>query len=391
MAISNLAYIDETGYHFSDYPGVLSYLENAYREIYGQDVYIDADSQDGQLLAIFASAIYDALALGASTYNSFSPSTAQGVGLSRNVKINGIARKTSTYSTVDLYLVGQVGAVITNGQAEDILNQKWNLPASVTIPSGGSITVTATAANVGAVSAAANTITTIATPTLGWQTVNNPAQVTEGAPIELDAQLRIRQSKSVAIPSLSVFDGIIGAVASLDGVTRYRGYENDTNSTDANNIPAHSISLVVEGGVTQEIGDTIAIKKTPGTGTFGTTTVTTYDEYGMPNAINFYRPTAATISVEVDITALLGYTSGYETLIAQAIAETINVLDIGDDVLLTKLYVPANLPGTAAGATFDITQIQIKKNAGSFAASNITIAFNEVAECDPSDVTVNVS
>ena len=91
------------------------------------------------------------------------------------------------------------------------------------------------------------------------------------------------------------------------------------------------------------------------------------------------------------ITPLTGYTTGFADLIAAAVADSIRNLEIGDDVLITKLYVPANLPGTAAGATFDISLLRIKKNAGSFGTSNLTLAFNEVAECDPAvDVTVIV-
>ena len=391
MAIADLVYVDATGFHYPDYPTVLEQLKDEYRTIYGNDVYLEADSQDGQWVAVMALAIFDTMQVAAAVYNSFSPLTAQSDALSRNVKINGILRRVATYSQVDLRIVGQVGTTINNGQAEDTLGQKWNLPVSVTIPVGGEITVTAQAADIGDVSAAAGTITKIATPTLGWQTVENLLPAVEGEPVESDAELRVRQTVSTAIPSLSVLDGTVGAVASLAGVTRFRGYENDSNATDANGIPAHSIAIVVEGGDAQAIGDAIATKKTPGTGTYGTTTVTTYDAYGLPNDINFFRPTPATIGVEVTVQALTGYTTGFADLIAAAVAEQINNLQIGDDVLITKLYVPANLPGNAAGSTFDITQLRIKKNAGAFGTSNVGLAFNEVAECDPTtDVTVIV-
>lgn len=391
MAIADLVYVDATGFHYPDYPTVLQYLTDEYKAIYGADTYLAPDSQDGQWLAIQALAIFDTMQVAAAVYSSFSPLTAQADALSRNVKINGIRRRAATYSTADLLIIGTAGTVIVNGQAEDTLGQKWNLPASVTIPPGGSVTVTATAVDIGAITAAANTINKIATPTLGWQSVDNVAAATVGDPVETDAELRRRQTFSTALPSLTVLDGTVGAVASLAGVTRFRGYENDSNATDANGIPAHSIAIVVEGGDQQAIGDAIAIKKTPGTGTYGTTTVTTYDQYGLPNLINFFRPTPATIGVEVTVQALTGYTTGFADLIAAAVAASIQALEIGDDVLITKLYVPANLPGQAAGATFDITQLRIKKNAGAFGTSNLTLAFNEVAECDPAvDVTVIV-
>jgi len=389
--IAELAYIDETGFHFADYPTVLAAVQDEYRLIYGEDIYLEADSQDGEWLAVVSLAIYETLALAASTYNSFSPLTSLRDSLSRNVKINGIRRRVPTFSTADLTIVGQAGTEILGGVAEDVLGQKWALPASVVIPLAGEIVVTATAVDIGAISAAPDSINKIATPTLGWQTVNNVLAATEGEPVETDAQLRQRQEVSTSLPSLSVLEGIVGAVASLEGVTRFKGYENDDDVPDADGLPAHSIAIVVEGGDAQEIGDAIALKKTPGTKTYGTTPVTTVDKYGLINVINFFRPTEATIGVEVTIEALTGFTTGFETLIKQAVVDHINALKIGADVLITKLYVPANLPALEAGATFDITQIRIKKNAGAFGTTNIVLAFNEVAAAELADVTIIVT
>lgn len=387
--LSDLVYVDATGFHYPDYPTILAQITQEYRNIYGSDVYLEPDSQDGQWLAVLSLALYDSFQVAANVYSSFSPLTAQSDALSRNVKINGIRRRVATYSTADLVIVGQAGTIITNGIAEDTLGQKWIIPAT-TIPPAGTITVTATAEQIGAINALANTINKIATPTLGWQTVNNLAAATIGIPVETDAQLRARQAISTALPSLSVMEGIVGAVASLAGVTRYKGYENDETATDSNGIPGHHISVIVEGGNTQAIAEAIASKKTPGTGTFGTTSASVTDRYGVPNLIRFYRPTVATISAEVTIRALPGYTSGFADQIKSAIADAINALQIGEDVLITKLYVPANLPGQAAGGTFDISLLRLKKNAGAFGTGNVSMLFNEVAQCTPGNVTVIV-
>jgi len=391
MAIADLVYVDKTGFHYPDYPTVLDYLKQEYRAIYGADTYLEADSQDGQWVSILALAMFDSMQVAATVYNSFSPLTAQADALSRNVKINGIARLVASYSTVDLRIVGTAGTVITNGQAEDTLGQKWKLPTTVTIPVGGEIVVTATAVEIGSVGAAANTVNKIATPTLGWQSVNNAAAATSGDPIESDAELRLRQSQSTMIPSLSVMEGIVGAVASLAGVSRYRGYENDGTTTNADGITAHTIALVVEGGTTQAIAEAIAAKKTPGTKTQGTTSYTTYDQYGIANIINFYRPTVATIGIEVSLTALNGYLSTTGDLIKAALKAYIDTLEIGDDVLITKLYTPANLLNADVTNTYNVTQIRIKKNAGSFGTSNLTLAFNEIAQTALADVTLVVT
>jgi uncharacterized phage protein gp47/JayE len=389
MAIGDLVFVDAAGLKYPDYPTVLEYLKNEYRAIYGADTYLEADSQDGQWVSILALSMYETMLVAAAVYNSFSPLTAQSDALSRNVKINGIARLIATRSQVDLRIVGQAGTIITNGQAEDTLGRKWRLPASVTIPVGGEITVTAVAVEFGSIAAAANTINKIATPTLGWQSVNNLSPAVEGDPVESDAELRRRQAVSTMIPSLSVMEGIVGAIASLQGVKRYRGYENDTNDTDDDNIPAHSIALVVEGGDTTSIAETIANKKTAGTGTHGTTSVVVNDQYGVPNTIKFFRPTPATISVEVSLTARTGYLSTTADQIKAAVAAYLNDLEIGDDIFITKLFVPANLSNLPVGDTFNVTQVRIKKNAGSFQTTNIVLAFNELAECDPAtNVTV---
>jgi uncharacterized phage protein gp47/JayE len=391
MAIADLCYVDAAGFHSPDYPTVLSELQTSYQSIYGADVYLQPDSQDGQWLAIQALAIFDTIALCESVYNSFSPSIAQGDALSRQVRINGLARLVPSLSQVDLVMVGVTGTTITNGMAIDTLGQQWMLPASVVIPGGGTITVTALAAQAGAVLASANTITQIGTPTLGWQTVNNHAMATPGNPVESDAALRLRQAEAAALPSRSIMEGLVGALASVPGVSSAFGYENATDTTDSNGLPPNSIAMVVQGGDDQAIADIIRLKKTPGTATYGTTPETSIDAYGFPSLINFFRPSPATVSVEITITPLQGYTSAFSTEFAQAVASYISALQIGSDVMLSTLYVPVYLPAPA-GKTYNVTLIRLKKNSGSFAVADVPLLFNELPVCDPvANVTVIVT
>lgn len=383
--------IDDAGILKPDYDDVLAYLAAEFRTIYGEDIYIDPDSQDGQMLAIFAAAIDDANAMAVQVYNAFSPSSARGVGLSSVVKINGIKRFVPSFSTVDLLITGQAGSTIVNGIAQDPAGAQWLLPASVTIPVDGDITVTATAKDAGALLAAPGTITTIGTPTRGWQTVTNPAEAVAGQPVELDATLRRRQTVSTALPSRTVFDGTIGAVASISGVTRWKGYENDTGVTDANGLPPHSISVVVLGGDATAIAQAIADKKGPGCATYGTTSVDITDEFGVTRAIKFYRPTTATIKVAVAVTAQAGFTTAIETAIKQAIVDWVNGLDIGEDVEFAEIYVPANLNGDVARRTYKITGLTIAKNAGAPGTADLAIAFNEAPTAALTDITITVS
>ena len=393
MTLTTLApTIDANGITAPTYADVLAFLQDQYRSIYGADTYLEPDSQDGQLLGVFAKAISDVNSVAIAIYRSFSSATAQGDALSSNVKINGIARKIASYSSADLVLIGQAGKTITNGAAKDTNGVQWMLPATVTIPPSGTITVTATCATIGDVSARAGTINQIATPVLGWQSVTNPADAAEGAPVESDAALRQRQTVSTALPSLTVLDGIIGAVANVPGVTRYVAYENDTSSTDANGIPSHSISLVVEGGDATAIANAIAAKKTPGAGTFGTTSIVVADIYGRPITISFFRPTGAPIGATVTIKALGGYTTQAGQQIQQAVSDYINGVQIGGglsgSVEWGDALTAANSVG--GGLTFKLSGLTLSGPRGA-GTPDVALLFNEAASCTPANVTLVVT
>ncbi|HAU75916.1 MAG TPA: hypothetical protein DCW88_10410 [Agrobacterium sp.] len=391
MATTPVCVIDQNGISVPAYTDVLTYLKSAYQGIYGSDVYLEPDSLDGQFVALLALAITDANNMAASVYNAFSPSTAQGVGLSSVVKINGIARNIASNSTVDVALIGVAGTTVTNGIVSDDAGNNWSLPASVVIPPSGTITVTAVCQTIGAVTAAIGAVSTIATPTRGWQSVSNAAIANPGNPVETDANLRNRQATSTALPSLTILEGIVGALAAITGVTRYRAYENDTDVTDSNGIPSHSIAIIVEGGDAQAIGQTIADRKTPGSGTFGTTTVTVVDAIGVSHAVKFSRPVSVGIKAGITVKAFAGYTVAIENALKQAVADYINALPIGQSVYFTRLYVPANLGNSISGSTYEVTNLQIAKLADPLAAADVTIAFNEAAACSASNITVTVT
>jgi len=328
MTITSVApVIDASGIHAPAFSDVLQYVIAKYQGIYGADVYLGSDSQDYQfLVAAIATPINDLNASIIGAYNAFSPATAQNANLSSVVKINGLKRNTPTNSTVDQVVIGAAGTVITNGVTQDANGNKWNLPASVTIPPSGTITVTATCQTAGAVQAGIGTVNQIATPTLGWQSVTNLTAAAAGAPVETDSQLKARQAVSTALPSRTVLEGTVGAVWAVPGVTRVTPYENDTKVADANGIPGNSICLVVEGGDSTAIATAIAAKKTPGTGTFGTTTVSVTDAYGIAHPISFYRPTYDAITCAITLKALAGYTSSIGAAIQNAVAAYVNAL-----------------------------------------------------------------
>lgn len=384
------ATVTAQGISAPDYQTILDTVTGYFQQIYGTDAYLDPDSKDGQMVALVALAIHDANTTAINVYNSFSPSTALTDALSRNVKINGIARKGETRSTVDLILSGTTGTTITNGSVKDANGIIWNLPATTIIDENQ---VTATCNTAGAVAALAGTVTVINTPTRGWTSVTNPQAANIGTAAETDAELRVRQGQSVALPSLTPFDAVDGALANISGVTRHKLYENDTGSVDINGLPAHSISAIVDGGDATTIAQIIRGKKGQGVATYGTTTIVVPDAWGNPHPTSFSRPVNVPIYVAITIHVFAGYTSLIGDLIKSAIADYINSLKIGDDVLLSRIYSPANLGVVSGGNSryYDITSLQIGKSAGSVAAANIDIGYAEAASCSTANIVLTVT
>ncbi|WP_368971028.1 baseplate J/gp47 family protein [Raoultella planticola] len=387
------ATVTAEGISAPDYQTVLDTITGYFHQIYGSDAYLEPDSKDGQMVALVALAIHDANNTAISVYRSFSPATALGDALTSNVKINGITRRAATNSTVDLLLTGTIGTTITNGSVRDTNSVVWNLPATVVIGSDGTVVATATCANSGAVAAVAGSVNGINTPTRGWASVTNPQAATVGVAAETDAELRVRQSQSVALASLTPFDAVDGAIANVEGVTRHKLFENDTEITDANGLPEHSISAVVEGGDATEIASTIRSVKGQGVSTYGTTAVVVTDKYGNPYTIRFSRPVDVPVYVSITLKALTGYTSDIGDEMKAAVASYINSLTIGDGVLLSRVYSPANLGVVSGGNAryYDIMELLIGRSAESVAAANVTVVYDEAVSCSVENIEITVT
>lgn len=374
------------------YSDIYQSLQASFKAIYGTDAYIDPDSQDGQLLAVVAKAISDANDATIAAYNNYSPASSFGVGLSNQVKINGISRLVATKGQVVLRLVGVIGTTIVDGVAADASSNRWLIPSPSVIPSAGYLDVTATAEKEGAIAATPGSITQIVTPTLGWQSVTNLSAATTGAPVEIDAALRRRQTISTALPSQSVLDGIQGAIAGVEGVTQVIVYENDTNATDANGLPAHSIAAVTIGGSAADIAAALFLKKTVGCYTYGSTVQVVADTNGIPYNMRFSYSTPVPLAMAVTIKALTGYTTAVGNQIKQALADYVNALGIGKRSDLGRLYLPAQLFGSGTDyQKFEVNAITQAIKPASPTAADVDIPWNGNATLSVADITLTVT
>jgi uncharacterized phage protein gp47/JayE len=383
--------ITSAGITTPTYADILASLQASFQQIYGSDAYIAPDSQDGQLLAVMAKAISDENDTMVAVYQAYAPGYAQGTELSSLVRINGLTRLVASQSTAPVLITGNAGTVITNGVVRDNNGNLWNLPTSTTIPIGGSTTITVTAQQAGAVVALSGTINQIFNPQLGWASAVSTSDASLGAPVETDYALRIRQALSVALPALTPLQSITAAIAAVPNVTRSFIYENDTAVTDGNGVPSHTISAIVQGGDVTAIATAIERLKSPGTGTYGTTSETITDPTGLPVTIRFYELTDVPIYVAVTIKALPNYVATTAVAIQTALVAFINSLAIGGEVYYSQLYPAAQLDSSGVGATFYITSLACDIVPSPTAMVNIPIAFNAAAVSDTTKITVTVT
>jgi len=378
------AQVTSTGISAPSYSDILASLQASFQQIYGSDIYIAPDSQDGQWLGILAKAFNDVNNSAIAVYQNQSPVTAQGTGLSSLVKLNGLARNTSGYSTCVGTVVGTAFDTITNGVVVDTNKNLWNLPASVTIPVGGSISVTITAQEAGAIQAAIGGITKISNPQLGWNSFTNTSAATVGAAIESDTALKCRQAISTALPALTIIEGLIASVANIGGVTRVFAYANSTNSTDVNGVPSHNVVLVVQGGSVADIGNAMSLKLMPGVPTYGTTSISLYDAMGQLTTYNYFVLGQTQIFFAFTVTPLANFVSSTEQAIANALTSFINNLNIGEDVYATQALGVASLAGSVLAQTFsiNIATFFLGTAASPTVSTDIAVAFNYAAYCD---------
>jgi uncharacterized phage protein gp47/JayE len=380
-------YVDAAGLHIPTYTDIRDDLIAQYKQIYGEDIYLEPDSQDYQMISAYASKDYDTMQLLQIVYNNHSPKTAVGSGLSSLVKLNGIARKAASYSTCVLTLTGTVGTTIAAGVAKDDKGNLWDLPPNLTFTST-TLEATAQCETLGAIEAGVGTITKINNPQAGWTAVTNDVPAVVGQPIETDVELRERQIISVAIPSQNMVDSTVAGIASVSGVTRYKVYDNDTNLTDENGIPGHTIAAVVEGGLDADVAEQVYLRKGPGGGTYGSSSFNYVNASGIPNIIKFSRPTYTSIDVTVTVSAGIGYSSAILDVIKENIEAYIEALDIGVDVsstgILTAITAAIENP---AQPSFSLVSISLGETGGTMGILDVPIDWNAVASVGTVSVT----
>lgn len=236
----------------------------------------------------------------------------------------------------------------------------------------------------GVITQPANTIDTILTPMLGWDSVNNPVAATPGEDRETDEQLRLRFRNGKFDRATNTLDAIYSALINLDNVSEVTIYENDTSVVDGNGVPAHSFLPIIVGGLSTDIANAIWDNKPIGILSYGNTTVNINDVQGFAHAISFSRPNAVVIYISIDITTDVNFPANGNDLIKSNIIQYFaDNLGTGDDVIYSRLYTPIN---SVAG--HEVVSLKIGTAPSPTGVVNIPISFDAIASISAVNIVI---
>lgn len=283
------------------------------QSVYGTDINAAQNSPDGQMINIYAQAASDLRELLLVVYNSFAITNAYGTILDQRLALNGIFRREGSFTTTNVEIVTDramtlagLDAAINDADgvgftiADDAGNQ-FILAETQIIPSGGIYTFVFRAKAIGVVETIPNTITNQVTVVLGVTGVNNPdVAILVGVSEETDIELKLRHARSFSLAATGPVDAIQAALTAISSVTDSYVPENTSNA-EVDDVPAHSIWPIVEGGSGEEIGLAIYSKKSPGCGMKGSETQTVDRPNGDTFTARFDRPIYEDLYIEFTI------------------------------------------------------------------------------------------
>ena len=307
--------IDASGLQVATRAELVAQLTSDLQSIYGADINLASDSPDGQWMNIIVQLVLDMEDLLVQIYNGFDPDLAIGRVLDQRVAINGVQREGGTYT------MQNITVVITNACTLQGLDTFPNAPFTVADSQGvqyylentialvaGVYSLVFRAAAPGAVQSAVNDITVPVTIVPGVGSVNNPTTYSSlGVNEESDADLRLRRQRSVSLATQGYLTGLLAALKNLSGMVNAYVYENVTDATDSNGIPAHSIWCVVSGTSSNaDIADAIYRKRNAGCGLKGSVVQVITQVDGSPFAVKWDVVTNQDLYIAMQVTSLDG-------------------------------------------------------------------------------------
>jgi uncharacterized phage protein gp47/JayE len=383
--------IDASGITIQSFEEIFAELVAGYQAIYGVDIDLSQNTPDGQRVAIEAKSRADMQAFGLLIANNFDPDFARGIFQAKIAKLSGIFPRPATRSFWDLSVVTTRSVTLPAGyQISDDLGQLWELPAAVSLPVG-TTAITFQASDFGLVTGLAGAIFTPVTVVLGVTGFTASVNAEPGENEETDEEFVQKRNLSLENPAFSTTNSLTARLLNTAGVSDAYVYDNDTDVYDAvNDLDAHSIWAIVEGGTIDDIMQALLFQKTGGAGIKGSIEAIIPETLTRPDGSTFVvnqirrfdRPVIEPIYVRLTATRKDPLIPIDLALIKQKIADY--KFYIGTPLQAASLYCPAYL----AGDSFILTDMEISTNNVTFVDGLLTPGPGSKFEILTSNITI---
>lgn len=380
----NMAKLIKTGIQIERLDQVLTRLENGFKQIYGQHIDLSPNTPDGQLIGILAQMKMDIEELAENIYRQLDPDVATGAWLEQRVAYAGLMRRTASYSYLrSVILTGEAHAQLYAGiVVSDIHKVRWILTSDVQLDENGSARVDFRSENLGAFNLAKNTELKIETITLGLDKVITANDAEIGVEEETDTQLRQRFFISRNKNAKNSAEAIQSKIAALPDVRQVRVLENITAEKDLLGVEPHSLNIIVEGGLDEQIAQVIYENKGAGVGLQGNTEVAV-ESWGEKRLLRFDRPQPVDIVVNLNIVRNEdGKNIDTETIKRLLVSQH---FEFGKPLSLSRLYTPIN---QVEG--FWVESLTLARKGDIPKAENVKIGARELARILPTDIVIGV-
>lgn len=252
-------------------------------------------------------------------------------------------------------------------------------------------TVLAKSVNAGPLAAAAYDITVINTTVGGWLGVNNLKDATLGRAIGSDEELRQLRESELAGPGTSPINAIRADLLKLENVIAVTVFVNNTDFTNADGMPPHSVEALVRPATTvpsdfnQAVWDTLLDGVAAGIVTTGNTSGTSVDSQGTAHTMKYSRPTEIPIYATVNVVKdAATYPTNGDTLIKEAIVAWGNKLACGKDAVSSAIAAQA----FGISGVLDVTSVLISTAPGPTVSTTIPISLRQLATYDTTRISV---
>lgn len=245
-------------------------------------------------------------------------------------------------------LVPGITSVVTTEGDEGRIDIQYDTPIPIVVTANMAITQVSNYGDFAGTVTGPRTVpvgalTQIVTPVAGWESVFNRFEGTIGRDAETDTELRLRRAESLKIAGQNTLDSIVTRIRQLPGVLAQRVVVNNTDTTNGEGIPAHSIRAIVGGGIEEDIARVLYDYVAAGIGYYGAVEVDVISEVtGTPFEVKFDRPTNVPFYITVTIQGSPATLTDAVATVRNALMAYTSGLTIAEPVLYTRLFTPIN-------------------------------------------------